>query len=890
MKKSRIIKASVITFISILALLGVSVLLSVIYKDKIIRLVTANINQHLVTEIKVGEIDFSILRTFPFASVNFHETQALSTTTFNPGDFNVNTDTLFHFEQVSFKFNPIHLLQKKYKVNGIEFVNGQVNLLADNKGNVNYIFWKKKSAKTSENQLELQMKNATLKNVNVVYMNSSKSFVLDAFANRGKLQGGYGNGMLTLKTDIDLHFNELSVKDVSYRINESLNLSSVLAISDEEVAIKNGRVDIQNMKFSINGAILTKKETVLDLNVRGKKIGIVNFISILPLALKDKLKNYTSSGDFDFQTSITGIVSHRQQPSVNANFLVNDGRIHKKRSGAAFNNINLKGSFTNGEKQQLSTSRFEIESFSGTFRGNQINGVLTYENFIQPVFQGSIKGSIDLAELQDFLYFETLNSATGLASVSVDVSGSIQKPDNVTRKDAAGWSFFGNIELKDVALKPKKGPYVYHNLNGTVSLDGHNIHFSQFGFHADENDLLINGSFINGISYLFNSKSGATISADIQSNFLNLTSLAMEQANPEKVSGPVESNEEEKSTVRFPENLNVSGNFIFKEFVFKDFNARNARGKLNYRPRTIVLNSVYFDALNGSVSGGGVIAQRLNNDFTVKAQTKLNNINIQELFSSFNNFGQQVLLSEHLNGALHGYINFSADWNVNLKVYRPSIACESDVKIYDGELIDFTPLLGLSKFIKVSELKHIKFSTLENKVKIENESIIIPQMDIQSSAFNISCSGIHYFDNSYDYKVQLLLSEVLSSRRDTRDKIETEFGEVKKDNLGRTKLYLSISGKGAEYQVGYDIAGSKAALKENIREEKQELKSILKKEFGWFKKDSLQHNDTQQDGSPRFIWGIDEADTTDQHAPLMKNKKEDRNKKQKKYRITWDDE
>ncbi len=42
--------------------------------------------------------------------------------------------------------------------------------------------------------------------------------------------------------------------------------------------------------------------------------------------------------------------------------------------------------------------------------------------------------------------------------------------------------------------------------------------------------------------------------------------------------------------------------------------------------------------MSGNASGNGVIYQDINNDFVVKLDTKLENIDISQLFYSFNNF------------------------------------------------------------------------------------------------------------------------------------------------------------------------------------------------------------------------------------------------------------
>ena len=107
-------------------------------------------------------------------------------------------------------------------------------------------------------------------------------------------------------------------------------------------------------------------------------------------------------------------------------------------------------------------------------------------------------------------------------------------------------------------------------------------------------------------------------------------------------------------------------------------------------------------------------------------------------------------------------------------------------------------------------------------------------MAINSSAMNITASGTHNFDNIVDYRLKLLLTDVLGKKVQTN----SEFGEIEDDGLGRTQLLLSMKGPVDNPKFGYDRNGVKEKIKTDIVREKQNLKGILKEEFGMFKKDT----------------------------------------------------
>ena len=90
------------------------------------------------------------------------------------------------------------------------------------------------------------------------------------------------------------------------------------------------------------------------------------------------------------------------------------------------------------------------------------------------------------------------------------------------------------------------------------------------------------------------------------------------------------------------------------------------------------------------------------------------------------------------------------------------------------------------------------------------------------------------------------------------------------DGLGRTTLFLKMTGTVDNYKIAYDTKGLKESWKEDLKEEKQTLKTILNEEFGWFKKDTtLKKNNEPKDAGLQIEW--EEEETEDD--PNKKNEK-----------------
>jgi len=208
-----------------------------------------------------------------------------------------------------------------------------------------------------------------------------------------------------------------------------------------------------------------------------------------------------------------------------------------------------------------------------------------------------------------------------------------------------------------------------------------------------------------------------------------------------------------------------------------------------------------------------------------------------------------------------------------LRAQTKSIIAEGHYIINNGALTDFEPVKELSSFIELSELENIRFEKLENDFFIRNNSLYIPQMDVNSSAADIAVNGRHNFDNTYEYHLKVRLSEILSKKRKKNQSGKSEFGVVEDDGLGRTSLLLRIENSGNGLKVGYDAKATGDKVRRSIKSEKQTLKTILNQEYGLYKNDTIpEQKPSEKKTRFRITW--DESDTINNEPAPPESKKE----------------
>ncbi|MDX9696796.1 MAG: hypothetical protein RBT49_13485, partial [Bacteroidales bacterium] len=106
------------------------------------------------------------------------------------------------------------------------------------------------------------------------------------------------------------------------------------------------------------------------------------------------------------------------------------------------------------------------------------------------------------------------------------------------------------------------------------------------------------------------------------------------------------------------------------------------------------------------------------------------------------------------------------------------------------------------------------------------------------------------------------------------------------DGLGKTNVFLKITGTPDDYKISYDYKQARESRKIELQNEKSELKKILNEEFGWFKddsvviKDSLQYNKTK---SFKIDW---EENPATNNQELIKNDE----KNDQQFQIIFDED
>ena len=117
-------------------------------------------------------------------------------------------------------------------------------------------------------------------------------------------------------------------------------------------------------------------------------------------------------------------------------------------------------------------------------------------------------------------------------------------------------------------------------------------------------------------------------------------------------------------------------------------------------------------------------------------------------------------------------------------------------------------------------LQNIQLDNLESPIYISSSSTTIPNINIHSSAMDVSLEGVHSFSGKIDYTLGFSLRDLRKSR-------EVEFGNIEDDGLGNM-FFLAMDGTLNEPIYSYDRSAHRSHRKKAFKDEAEKIKEAIK--------------------------------------------------------------
>ncbi len=759
-------------------------------QEKIVEILIKEVNKQINTQIDVKEVSMSFFERFPYVSVKFDQVTVHG----SRKNDQMPKDTLVTAQNIYFDLDIKTLISDKPQIKRLAISNGKIQMALSEEGSANYEIFKNKPSSRTNKKGSLKINAIEIQNIQFIYNDRQQNQYYTGQIEQALIQGVIEDRFWQLNTDITVVHTNLIPHKYNYfqqyrwsgDVNKTqglLELKGLLQADNYKLNVeavynlKNNQAVVQSSGLTLDDEIINKllaQHNIKNINLKTGKTKITQ----IRYNHKGKNSQYLSLG---FKSNHSVVVKEKGLT------LDTHGRLNYSNGNTFF---------------KINTAEIGYKGSSAYFEGSY--------SYPSQTIKGFTSFTLNLDDLNETQTAKLpVRNLTGLIDGQAQIKGKVNEKisyDNIFRE--------GELGFENVGLVIRDNDFQIENLKALLKISPENIVIDSLNGTFNQNTLSFHGQIDNLFEYLRKEKP-ISINGKAQTQNFNLSTFLL-----------ISENTKSSEPFRLTDDIRLDLTFDANKLTQNNFSAKNIKTHFRKYGRRIELLNLQMQTNDGNISTKGKLLQQKNNEWYVELSGDLQNVDVSGIFKAFNNFGQNYITAKNLSGRLTADVQADFVFHPDFSIRPESLYLITNLKIEDGALIDYKTLQALSNYIDVKELEHVKFARLENQISIQNQKIIIPYMEVQSSAIDLGLTGTHTFNNAIDYQISVGLADVLF--RKLRRKHQK--AQASRQN-NKMMVFVDITGTTEDYNIEF----SKLKRKRVEPVPQQEQKKKFDIDFGDFK-------------------------------------------------------
>lgn len=832
MKKSLKITGIVIAIVLVLL-----IVLPYAFRGKIKDIILAEGNKMLNAEFYFDNLDISLLRDFPKASVSLEDFWLKGV-----GDF--QNDTLVKAEKVSISVNLFSLFGNSgYDISKIIVKNTDVKAIVLEDGRVNWDIMKTDSTAVAETEnpeeasaFRIKLKKVALEDINIIYDDR-----------QGKTYADLQDLNLTCSGDMSAEHTilkvETEIEKLLFKMNgiPFLSNAAIYAKMDVDADMKNQKYVLKDNKFRLNAMeanldgwiVLAENATDMDIKLNTSKIQFKEILSIIPAIYTKDFETLKTSGNVSMEAFAKGKMEGKNVPQLSIKLNVKDGMFRYPSLPAGVDNIQVGVSITNpGGDADL--TKIKIQPFSFSLAGNPFSLTADIQTPVSdPDFSFAAQGTLNLGKIKDVYPVENME-LNGIIHADINAAG---KLSYIEKEVYDKISASGNIHLKNMVLKVKDMPDITIQ-QSIFSFTPQYLNLSETTVNIGKNDLTADCRFENYMAYALK---GKTIkgSLNVRSNYFNLNDFmtAENDSLATATNGSTTTaseNTEAAGIIRVPKNIDFIMNADMKQVLFDQMTLTDLNGKLLIKDGVVDMKNLSMNAMGGKVvMNGAYSTAKENENPDLNASFSMAGLSFAQTFKELDMIQQFAPIFEGLKGNFSGNMKIATELDNTMSPVINTLQGNGTLQTKDLSLSGVNAIDKIADAINNPDLKNITVKDINIDFQIKDGRLSTAPFDIKLGSTILNLSGSTGLDQTIDYtgKIKLPASSGSISQLTTLDlKIDGTFSSpnISVDTKSMVNQAVqSVADKALNKmgeKLGLDSAttANKDSLKQKVKEKAAE--------------------------------------------------------------------
>ncbi|MBS1501096.1 MAG: AsmA family protein [Bacteroidetes bacterium] len=784
-------------------LLVIGTLLYVTYnKDKILKLVSAELNQKLDGRIIIGDMRPQFFKRFPNVSLELRNVKILDR------KFTEHHHILLDAKEFYVSLNAVSLFTGKASIKRIDIDDASADLYTDSTGYSNLSVFGIKHKKSGKRQgtggppPELQQFSFSKLDLKVDDKRNGKLFHFTVNDMTGSMSMTDEGWQSDFHLGILAHSMSFKTKNGSFIKNQPVTGDfSANGDEDGKIMVRSDALRIGPNTFKLDAVFgANKRPADFAIHLTCDEITWRQASALLADNIKRKLDQYNISQPVSVTARINGSFAGGGDPFLYITAKIRNSDI--STPVIMLNSCSLNAIFTNnyqnGKGFNDDNSVIRFKGLTGSYKRIPFTidtGKIADLN--KPIATGNLRADFPAAYLNALLGSNIAHFTKGRTAVSLIYRG------DIVNYELNKPFVYGSIDLKNVNVT-----YVPDNLklvNSSISLDfiKNALVLRNIRMQTGHSVVFMNGRIKNFMNLYYTEPQKIVFTMQIHSPQLYLGEflgfLGATESEPVKKPRPSEnsgnaidqlSNVLEKSSTEM--NLDVDN------VHYRNFLATDGHAELLTSEDAVGIKNVSLKHAGGVLRMSGLL-QKGSDLNKLSLSTTISHVDVNEFFKSFDNFGLSDFTSDNLRGFLSAKTQITAGLTDEGQLVKNSINGTLDVNLQRGELVDFKPIYSIGKFaFPFRDLKHIRIHELNARFDVNGDKFKVYPLKLSSSAINMDVSGEYGISKGTDLFIDVPLR---NPKKDTTitdpQKLEKKryhgivlHLEAKLDSTGKIKIGL----------------------------------------------------------------------------------------------------
>ncbi len=744
-----------------LKILGVILLLCIIgiisipfiFKGTIKEKVRYIVNQHVNAKVDFADIDISLIRSFPRASVIIDELSIINYAPFEG-------DTLAYSKKIALNMSVNELFKDTSEAINVQKIiinEAHIAIKTDSLGNSNFDI-----TKTNEKEAvpapEEESNSSFVFALEHYEINDSKIFFIDdvsktvlEMTNLNHQGDGSVSGekvILDTKTDTEASF---SLEDTKYLNNNKLQLDAEieLDLKNQRYSFKENKALINRLPLEFAGFVrLNEKDTDIDLSFKTPTSDFKNFLAVIPETYAKNLDGVTTAGDFSINGIVKGKSDDTYIPTMDIQIKSHNASFKYPDLPKGVRNINIDTQIKN-ETGLVDDTYVKIENL--TFKIDEDS--FAAKGYLKNITKNMIvdmmlDGTLNLANLNQAYPLELEEKINGIVKADVRTHFDMQ---SLEKEQYQNVKSSGTASISEFTYASSDLPNEVKIAAADVSFNPQTISLDKMQASTGQSDLGATGTIDNLMGFLF-SKQDLKGNFDVTSNVFAVSDFMVNDSEtPEETS---DTNNQENEGMKIPSFLDATLNFDTKKVIYDNLTLQNTKGTVKIKDETAYLQNVTSNIFDGGLAFNGNVSTKSEVP-TFDMALDLSKIDIVQSFNNLELIKGLAPIARALTGNLTSQINLNGRLNDDLTPVLTSLKGKALAEILNAQVSTTkTPLLSkLDGQLNFIELDKLNLKDIKTNLSFDDGKINVKPFEFDVEGIKITAGGNHSFDQSMNYNV-----------------------------------------------------------------------------------------------------------------------------------------